>query len=148
MSAPMEFTHNDGGREAAGFRGRAGDCVARAVAIASGRPYLDVYDALALINQQDRPRRGKTRAKSARNGIRSRNPAFKAYMRSLGFVWVPTMGIGTGCRVHLAAGELPPGRLVVRVSRHLTAVLDGVLHDTYDPSRGAHRCVYGYWRAD
>ena len=23
---------------------------------------------------------------------------------------------------------------------------DGVVHDTYDPSRDGTRCVYGYWR--
>jgi hypothetical protein len=49
------------------------------------------------------------------------------------------------------------GRLVVSLSRHYTAVIDGVIHDTYDPTRAtifheasgpprmAHRCVYGYW---
>jgi hypothetical protein len=51
--------------------------------------------------------------------------------------------------------------LIVAVSRHLTAVIDGVIHDTHDPSRegvvytvidgvgtarGAGRCVYGYYR--
>jgi hypothetical protein len=24
-------------------------------------------------------------------------------------------------------------------------VIDGVIHDTFDPSRGGTRCVYGYW---
>jgi hypothetical protein len=32
------------------------------------------------------------------------------------------------------------------VSRHAVAVIDGVIHDTYDCSRGGKRCVYGYWR--
>ena len=66
-------------------------------------------------------------------------------MRSLGFVWTPTMGIGTGCTVHLRADELPNGRLVVAVSKHYTAVLDGVIHDIENPSRDGTRCVYGYW---
>jgi hypothetical protein len=56
------------------------------------------------------------------------------------------MQIGHGCRVHLRADELPTGRLIVVVSRHLTAVLDGVIHDTFDPSRQGTRCVYGYYR--
>jgi hypothetical protein len=34
------------------------------------------------------------------------------------------MKIGQGCRVHLRAGELPDGKLVVRVSRHMVAVID------------------------
>lgn len=70
-------------------------------------------------------------------------------------------------------GELPLGRLIVRVSKHMCAVIDGVIHDTHNPSeRGAtiypantlenipvgsrrlangdycyepKRCVYGYW---
>jgi hypothetical protein len=67
-------------------------------------------------------------------------------MRSLGFKWTPIMAVGTGCRVHLRADELPLGRLVVKISRHYSAVIDGVIHDTHDPSRGGTRCVYGCWR--
>lgn len=40
------------------------------------------------------------------------------------------MAVGTRCRVHLRDGELPGGGLVVKVSRHLAAVIDGVVHDT------------------
>src|SRR6516164_288534 len=43
------------------------------------------------------------------------------------------MRIGQGCTVHLARGELPMGRLIVSVSRHVVAVIDGVIHDTHDP---------------
>jgi len=31
------------------------------------------------------------------------------------------------------------------LSRHLTTVIDGVIYDTYDPSREGTRCVYGYY---
>ncbi len=31
--------------------------------------------------------------------------------------------------------------------RHYTAVIDGVINDTHDPSREGTRCVYGYWVA-
>lgn len=67
-------------------------------------------------------------------------------MEELGFVWTPTMFIGQGCKVHLRKGELPTGRLVVKVSRHLCAVINGVLHDTHDCTRRGKRCVYGYWK--
>lgn len=168
----MKYVFDDGGRAAAGFRGSAGDCVARAVAIASGRPYAEVYAALARGAGAERRSKGA----SARNGIRTSRKWFGDYMRSLGFEWFPTMRIGSGCVVHLVDGELPPGRLVVRVSRHCVAVIDGVLHDTHNPSergttvyspnyprdqlpKGARllsngngwayspsRCVYGYWK--
>jgi hypothetical protein len=58
---------------------------------------------------------------------------------------VPTMQIGSGCRVHLRADELPAGRIICQVSRHLCAVIDGVVYDTHDPTRDGTRCVYGYW---
>ena len=56
------------------------------------------------------------------------------------------MGIGTGCKVHLRKDELPMGRIIVALSKHYAAVIDGVVHDTHDPSRSGTRCVYGYWR--
>jgi hypothetical protein len=60
---------------------------------------------------------------------------FRRYMHELGFEWIATMKIGSGCKLHLADGELPMGRLIVSVSKHYTAVIDGVLHDTHDPRR-------------
>lgn len=42
----MKFKFNDGGREAAGYKGKASDCVTRAIAIATGKPYQEVYDAI------------------------------------------------------------------------------------------------------
>lgn len=156
----MDFCHDDGGRADAGFKGKAGDCVCRAVAIASGRPYAEVYKRLAdgMGAQRKTSRTGKT-ARSARNGISVKRKWFRDYMAELGFEWVPTMQIGSGCKVHLLAGELPAGRLVVAVSGHYTSVIDGVIHDTWDPTRAtiftengvtsmSHRCVYGYWRAN
>jgi hypothetical protein len=55
------------------------------------------------------------------------------------------MKIGQGCKVHLRKEELPSGRLIVSVSRHLTAVIDGVIYDNHDCSRDGSRCVYGYY---
>lgn len=144
----MRHEYNDGGRAAAGFRGSAGDCVTRAVAIATGQPYAAVYAALAAGNAAERRTRRSTRAsgrRTAREGIDTGRKWFKDYMASLGWRWVPTMQIGQGCKVHLADGELPNGRLIVRVSKHVVAVIDGVIHDTYDPQRETGRCVYGYW---
>lgn len=141
----MQFTFNDGGRAAAGWRGTAGDCVTRAVAIATGLPYMEVYDALSKGCREQRVTRRSTRKASARNGVHVRRKWFKDYMKSLGWSWTPTMHIGSGCKVHLKASELPMGRLIVSVSKHMTTVVDGVVHDIYDPSRNETRCVYGYW---
>lgn len=139
------FQFDDGGRAAAGYRGTAGDCVVRAIAIAAGRPYLEIYDRVngAAVHERTGTRkRGKS---NARTGVY--RSSIKRVMKSLGWVWTPTMQIGSGCTVHLRADELPSGRLVVSVSKHLTAVIDGVIHDTHDCSRRGTRCVYGYWQA-
>ncbi len=173
---PMQFVKDDGGRAAAGFKGSTGDCVTRAVAIATGLPYADVYAALSDgMRTQRTTKRGSAKA-SARSGVSTTRKWFKDYMAALGWKWTPTMHIGSGCTVHLVANELPAGRLVVAVSKHYTAVIEGVIHDTHNPSergvsiyspgytgeipKGAvwlengngwayspQRCVYGYWQA-
>lgn len=143
------FRFNDGGRADAGYKGFTGDCVARSIAIASGLPYSEVYDALAKGNAEQRiTKRTKKRSagvKTASRGIYVTRKWFQHYMASIGFTWKPTMFIGKGCAVHLRADELPKGNLIISLSKHYTAMIDGVIHDTYDPSRNGTRCVYGYW---
>lgn len=176
----MKWTYDDGGRASAGYLGRTGDCVVRAVAIAAQLPYAEVYEALAKCNASVRQRHDKLQRsirgkRSARRGVFVHGVGFKRYMASIGWKWTPTMGIGTGCTVHLRDGELPMGRIIAAVSRHYCAVIDGVIHDIYNPSerattiypphtpaiqlpKGARllengngwaykpdRCVYGYW---
>lgn len=139
----IPFIRDDGGRAAAGFRGSAGDCVTRAIAIATELPYSDVYGELHGRLQLCRSRSRLPKNRSPRSGVPRR--VYEPYLRQLGFLWTPTMQIGGGCRVHLLAEELPPGRIIVRLSKHVVAVIDGVLHDTHDCSRGGTRCVYGYF---
>ena len=139
----MTWVYDDGGRAAAGFKGKTGDCICRSIAIATGRPYREVYDDLNAWGARERKsarRRGKS---SARTGLYI--PTIRRYMAAQGWQWVPTMQIGSGTTVHLRADELPAGRLVVSVSRHSVAVIDGVIHDIGDPSRDGKRAVYGYY---
>src|SRR5215207_7357895 len=128
----MGFQYNDGGRAEAGYRGEAGDCVTRSIAIATGKSYQEVYDSLNRLATEERPR-GRRRRSSARDGVNRKT--YDKYLKSLGWDWTPTMEIGGGCQVHMREEELPPGRLIVRLSKHISAVIDGVIHDTHDPSR-------------
>lgn len=141
---------NDGGRSAAGYKGSASDCVVRAIAIAAERPYAEVYDALFAMRihhaatRRDRTARNiKRKGNSPRNGTARK--IYEAYLKKLGWRFVPTMGFGTGTRVHLRPDELPAGRIIARVSKHLVAMIDGVVHDTFDCTREGTRCVYGYY---
>lgn len=139
--------YDDGGRHAAGYRGQTGDCVTRAIAIATQRPYEEIYKLVNYVAQDERTPKWATHRSSARRGIHRRT-THEIIENVIGWTWTPTMKIGSGCRVHLRADELPKGRLIVQVTKHVTAVIDGVIHDTHDPSRGGTRCVYGYWRKD
>jgi hypothetical protein len=139
-----QFRFDDGGRAAAGYRGKAGDCVVRAIAIATQRPYQEIYERVNRAALRERTGRRKRGISNARTGVYK--SSIHRVMLELGWDWTPTMRIGSGCMVHLQPDELPPGRLVVSVSKHLTAVIDGVIYDTHDCSRRGTRCVYGYWR--
>lgn len=155
-AAPPEsrcrFVWDDGGRAAAGHKGVSGDCVARAIAIATQLDYTAVRDGLDRMAERERPRsrfvegKGwvtKRRSNHTSNGVHK--ATIRRYMESIGWQWVPTMQIGSGCKVHLRRDELPAGRIVCNLSKHLAAVVDGELHDLSDCSRLGTRCVYGYY---
>ncbi len=150
----MKFQYNDGGRAKAGYKGKAGDCVTRAISIATGKPYQEVYDDINYLAKSERKGKRKRGKSSARNGVHK--PTIRKYLASLGWQWTPTMFIGSGCKVHLIENELPSGRLIASISKHITTIIDGVIHDTHDPQRYTliiengkqrigYRCVYGYW---
>lgn len=138
------WVYDDGGRGQAGYKGDTGDCAVRAVAIATGKPYKEVYDAINRVAQRERPR-GSTKRSNARTGVWPKT-VHRYLIDELGWEWTPTMTIGSGCQVHLHERELPRGRIICRVSKHYTAVINGIIFDTHDPSRDGTRCVYGYWQ--
>lgn len=134
-----KFVYNDGGRRAAGFKGHVDDCVARAIAIVTGLPYKEVYDE---INRRAKRERCDNKIRSsARKGVSNR--LWRKYCEDLGMEWVPTMGIGTGCLIHARKEELPRGKLILSVSGHVCAFINGELHDTHSDS--LDKCVYGYF---
>ena len=140
------FIFNDGGRAEAGYKGQTGDCVCRSICIVTGKPYDEVYQALAEGNfTQRKSKHSKKGKRTAANGINTKRKWFNEYMVSLGFKWVPTMFVGIGCKMHLKKEELPTGKIICNVSKHFVAVVDGVINDIYDCSREGTRCVYGYY---
>tara|TARA_R110000824_G_scaffold393706_1_gene593004 strand:- start:400 stop:864 length:465 start_codon:yes stop_codon:yes gene_type:complete len=148
------FVYDDGGRKAAAYKGREElrDCVTRAIAIAADLPYREVYFALSKgnaaqrLSKRERQSKNRTGVMTASHGIYTKRKWFKDYMNSLGFIWTPTMKVGSGCQVHLREDELPAeGRLVLKLSKHCAAYIDGTLRDTDNCSRDGTRCVYGYW---
>ena len=136
----MKWIYNDGGRSKY-FKGYANDCVCRSIAIANKMDYKEVYDLITDYIRKEPL--DDLYVMNARTGI-SKDLSRKI-LEDLGWVYTPTMKFGSGCTIHLKKEELPEGRLIVQVSKHLTTVIDGIIYDTYDPSRNETRCVYGIW---
>lgn len=133
----MKWVYDDGGRSKY-YKGHTGDCVTRAIAIATGQDYKVIYDLVNSYSKNDES------DSSARTGVKP-DLVYKI-MSDLGWQWVPTMYFGKGCKVHLKEEEIPKNQtLILRLSKHLTCIVNGIIHDTYDPSRDGKRCVYGYF---
>jgi hypothetical protein len=127
----MQFKYNDGGRKAAGFKGTAGDCGARAMAIALGLDYMAVYKELAQANADN------GRAKSARNGIMK--DVYTEVLKRYGWVWMKAPQFaGRKAR----CSDMPAGVVIAKQAHHFVAVIDGVANDAWDCTG---RMVYGYW---
>ena len=139
----MELVINDGGRSKY-FKGSTGDCVCRAICNATGEDYKKIYDLINELSKSERTGKKKKGVSNARTGV-YKDTTRKVIEDHLGWKWHPVMTIGSGCKMHLREDELPKGTLIVKVTKHLTCVKDGVLYDTFDCSRDGTRCVYGYW---
>ena len=139
----MRWIQDDGGRSAAGYSGNTQDCVCRAIAIATERPYQEIYDLIIEFSGNERKSKNRKAKSHPRTGVHKNT--VRKLMMHLGWKWVPTMFVGKGCHVHLCKEELPKGRLVVSLSRHECAIINGIIYDTHDPSREGNRCVYGYY---
>lgn len=123
----MPVVITDGGAKEAGFARTTGDCVYRAIAIAEQRPYREVAEALFSLG-----------ADQKRNGV----PAYVYGGYLLRNGWRKVLAKGIFLR---RDGGLPAGRLLVHVVRHLLAVIDGTIYDTWDSSaNGTRRVKYFY----
>lgn len=139
----MVLIYSTGGREKYFKSNVVGDCVCRAIANATGMDYKQVYDLINSYAKKEHLSKRKKKKSNARNGV-TKDTIWRI-LTDLGWKWIPTMLIGSGCQVHLNEKELPDGTLIVSVSKHLTCVKNRKLYDTYDCSRGGNRCVYGYY---
>ena len=114
------------------------------MAIATDLTYQEAYDLINAYSKDEKPSKRRRGKSSSRTGVHA--VTFKKVMADLGWEWTPTMQIGSGCTVHVKKDESPEGRLILRLSRHMAAFIDGELHDSFDSSRNGTRCVYGYWK--
>lgn len=160
----MKHIYDDGGRAAAGFKGKAGDCGTRAFTLArfgpspTGEQYMLVYTDLSRVIREwafsGRASRKKERYRSGKEPCTPRNGMWREpidiYAAELGWTWTPAKRFGEKGAVHMRAEELPGGRIVTRQAKHFAAVIDGVVYDIWDSTQSGTmgdemRMVYGWW---
>lgn len=117
----IRFVRDDGGRARAGYRGIAGDCVARALTIIAGADYRTVYRDLARANH------AAGGPRSARNGISKR--AYPSVFEAYGLRKIP---IRPGARLTFTEAHAMHGDCIVTTTKHVCALKGGALRDIYD----------------
>jgi len=145
----MKYKYNEGGR-GEHYKGLSGDCVTRAITIATEQRYDDVYNALFDIA---RNWKGNSKlAKRIRTNASPRDGCFK----EVGSKYLKDLSIDE-VRKKLKINDqiFNEGRYVVKVRRHWIAIIDGVVHDTWDSRKtsGAYtdgvpqwKTVTRYWK--
>ncbi len=157
----MKFNYNDGGRSKYFKTTNVGDCCTRAIAIATGKDYKEIYDRLNEMAKKESVKNHRRHKRSqSRNGVFKET--WKRYLKEIGWIHHKTCELGSKeDKLKFVDGALPSeGRVIVQLSKHLTCLVDGVINDTYDCSKkeyydwssgdlmvNSERCVYGYWTA-
>ena len=113
----LPWIYDDGGRERAGYKGSAGDCVVRSIAIFLRMPYAEVYDELfrrqkLWLRTSRSLAAQRTHSSSPRDGVHPM--VYKPWLDEMDDVtWHPQMKVGDPARVHLAVGEIPEVGMIV-----------------------------------
>ena len=107
-----------------------GDCVIRAIATITKRPWRDIHWDLAILSNQ-------------RYKMMDDNVIWHEYLKNLGFkiyaIQDPYMRIKDFCKSH------PYGEYILGTGRHVVAVIDGDYYDAWDS--GNEFPVF-YWRKE
>lgn len=107
-----------------------GDCVIRAIATITRRPWRDIHWDLAILSNQ-------------RCKMMDDNVIWHEYLKNLGFkiyaIQDPCMRIKDFCNSH------PYGEYILGTGRHVVAVIDGDYYDAWDS--GNEFPVF-YWRKE
>lgn len=114
----MKWIYDDGGRSNYYKAKSVRDCVCRALAIANDRDYKEVYKTIKTIS-------GET----PRNGVCE--SVYAKILKAWGWKCVEC----DGKDIYLKADDLPSGIVICKIQRHLVAVKDKIIYDTWDCSK-------------
>lgn len=107
-----------------------GDCVIRAIAIATGKPWLDVYDELYLAGR-------------SRYDMMSANETWGYYLYRMGFEPFLLPDACPECvTVSEFARMFPEGSYIVGTGSHAIAIVSGNYYDTWDSGQTVPRYFF------
>lgn len=106
------------------FNRRIDDCVIRAISLLTNRGWGETYDELAFL--------------SAKQGYMTDNVEFvEDYLDDR---------FPRECHYSKTVGEFakehPYGKYAITMQGHITALIDGTIYDTFDPSDRVMRCAW------
>lgn len=128
---------SDGGRKAAGYKGRVNDCVIRAIAIATESDYKFIYKSIHDL-QKNFPYSlehhpdlfTKIKERSPRFGVRQ--AVWRPFAESMGFKCYPILKTKSDppITINTNNGQIPTNKnVLLQFDEHIAAFVDGVLHD-------------------
>lgn len=127
QSVAGRFQYTDGGRSKYYTLKNVGDCVIRAIAIATEKDYKKLVE--------------ETWEFTKNYGLQiSDQTVYELYLESIGWERVSSPKF-KGRKAK--AKDLPKGRYIMSQANHLSALVDGVIHDIWNTS---NRMVYCYYR--
>lgn len=128
-----QWERSDAGRATSRRPKQKNDCTVRALALAVEIPYDEAYDLLAAAGRK------------CTKGFDFKTWAKTATVNERTFRWIPFQAVKGSMRMNPASfcDLRPVGRYVIRTAKHVSTVIDGVLHDI-SPER-PDRCIYGAW---
>lgn len=161
----LEYTFNDGGRAEAGYVGDTGDCVVRAIAIAEQRDYEQVRRELMEYNRKyASTSRSRIAKKIQKRGATTRRGNWDVVYRKMladhGWVRHSKIRVGDPARCYMVKSDIPPGRVILKVRKHVVACVDHVINDTFDCRESnvwvdgvptddkKPKCVTSFWTRD
>ena len=135
----LNFIYSDGGRSNY-FKGEAGDCVVRAISIATEIDYKVIYDKLFDLNKDyiakkntklSKQMKSRTREKGGSPRSGNYKKIYHDYLLNNNWRWVSLRKFGSKERTKL--DELTnKGNIIVAVNRHLMCMKNGTVYDTWD----------------
>ena len=164
---PLGFMICDGGREDAGYKGDAGDCVTRAISIATAWASRGRYEyeqhRSELMKRKAKWRktsRSKRAKASKSNSVRNGTPkeVYRPYLEDLGWERVSLVKFGDPTRKEMVKEDIPNDIVILEVRKHLVTCANHVVLDTWDCREATlfvdgfathetkPRTVTAYWR--